>query len=254
MGYTKKTCRINDKIETEKYYVGNNGAPGLPREEKRKKTPEDMERQNFWRRCQYLRRTIELNYKGGDMLLTLTCRPEDRPSPEEAGKVIRGFRDRVAKEYKKQGWIFKYIITCEVGSRGAVHWHMILNNESNGEISSWDIVRKHWTLGRPHMTPLDAGRDYKQLAEYLVKAARKRMDEGGTLEKLSYIASRNLKRPVERKCRVSARKWKKDPVAPKGYTVIPESIINGINKFTGLPFQKYTVIRIGSGGRRKDGG
>lgn len=51
------------------------------------------------------------------------------------------------------------------------------------------------------MTPLDDNRDYKALAEYIVKETKKRMDKEQTIEKLSYMCSRNLIRPVERKKR-----------------------------------------------------
>lgn len=241
--YVVKRCRINDKIEIEKYYDGRFGAPGMPREHKRKATPEEMAKHNHWRKCRELRRILELNFKGGDMYLTLTCRTEERPSLEGAPKVIRQFRDRLAREYKKRGWEFKYVITCEVGSRGAVHWHMILNNMQEGNASSWDMVRKHWTRGRPFMEPLDEDRDYKKLAEYIVKETTKRIEKEQTKEKLSYIASRNLARPKEQKKKVRAKSWKRIPVPPAGYHLKEDSLVNGINKFTGLPYQKYTLLK-----------
>ena len=40
--YVKKSCVIHDKIEIEKHYSGRYGAPGMSREKKRKKTPEEM--------------------------------------------------------------------------------------------------------------------------------------------------------------------------------------------------------------------
>lgn len=241
--YVVKRCEINNKIEYEKYYDGRFGAPGVPREKKQKATPEDMARQNYWRKCRELRRILELNFKGGDMYLTLTCRTEERPSMEDAPKVIRQFRDRLAREYKKRGWEFKYVITCEVGSRGAVHWHMIMNYEQEGKDSAWDLVRKHWTRGRPFMEPLDEDREYKRLAEYIVKETGRRIEREQTREKLSYMASRNLIRPVEKKKKVRAKSWKKIPVPPAGYHLKEDSLVNGINKFTGLPYQKYTVVK-----------
>ena len=253
MSYIKKECQINDKIEVEKYYPARYGAPGMPREKKEKKTPEEMARQNFWKRCQYLRRTMELNFKGGDLHVTLACRTEDRPSKEDAPAVIREFRDKVAREYKKRGWEFKYIITCETGSRGAVHWHMITNNMQDGVTSTWDIIRKYWTRGRPWMVPMDENREYGQLADYIVKETGKRIKQENTIEKLSYMASRNLIRPVEKKKKVDARRWNAVPVPPKGYRLKEESLLNGFNKYTGLPYQKYTLYRIDDG-KRKGGG
>ena len=244
MGYIKKECHINDKIEVEKYYPGRYGAPGMPREEKKKKTPEEMAKQNFWKKCQYLRRTMELNFKGGDLHATLTCQPEKRPTVEEAPKVIRDFRDKMAKAYKKQGWEFKYIITCETGQRGAVHWHMICNNMQSAKTGTWELIRKYWSRGRPYFVPLDDNREYGNLAEYIVKEHKRKTEQGETMEKLSYMCSRNLIRPVEKKEKVDAKGWRLMPKVREGFYLVEETLINEINKFTGLPYQKYTIRRL----------
>lgn len=239
--YYKKTTRINDKIEIEKYPDMRYGAPGMKREEKKNPTPLEMERQNLWRRCRYLRRILELNFKGGDLWLTLTCATDKRPDKEEAPKVIRSFRDKLAKEYKKRGWTFKYVISCEIGKRGAVHWHMVLNDARDEKVTAWDLIRKYWTRGRPFLEPLDENRDYQKLAEYIVKEAQKRMEKEQTIEKLSYIMSRNMIKPEEKKEKVRAVKWKKDPTVPKGYRIKPGTLVNGTNPFTGMPYQHYTL-------------
>ena len=72
--HIKTICKIKDKIEIEKHYPGNFGAPGMKRSERKKPTPEEMARQNLWRRTRYLRRIIELNFGEGDFHATLTCR------------------------------------------------------------------------------------------------------------------------------------------------------------------------------------
>lgn len=241
--YIKKTCQINDKIEVEKHYSGRYGAPGMKREPKKKKTPEEMAKQNLWRRCRELRRIMELNFKGDDWHVTLTCRKDERPTLEEATKVIREFRDKLRGAYKKQGWELKYIITCETGKRGAVHWHMIVNNMHCQETSTAALIRKLWIRGRPYFSPLDDTGDYKQLAEYLIKESTKRIENEETTEKLSYIISRNMIRPVIQEEKVYARSWKKEPSVPKGWRLVEESLVNGINKFTGLPYQYYTLRR-----------
>lgn len=241
--YIKKSCRIRDKIEIEKHYSGKFGAPGLPREEKKKKTPEEMAKQNYWRRCRELRRIMELNFSEGDYHTILTCRKDERPDKEEAVKLIRTFRDKLRKEYKKQGWELKYIITCETGERGAVHWHMIVNNMHNTNTDTAKLIRKLWTLGRPYFSPMDDTGDYKKLAEYMIKESTKRMENEETIEKLSYMCSRNLKRPVVKEEEIRAERWSKIPKVPKGWKLVEESLINGINKFTGWPYQHYTIVR-----------
>lgn len=247
--YYKKTCRINDKIEIEKYPCLRYGAPGMKREKKKEQTPEEMARHNMWKRNRDVRRILELNFKGGDLWVTLTCDRDKRPDKEDAPKVIRNFRDKLAREYKKRGWVMKYIITCETGSRGATHWHMVLNDARDGTVTAWDLVRKHWTRGRPHMESLDENRDYGKLAEYMLKEAKKRMDRDGTIEKMSYIISRNMVRPVEKKEKKRAVTWKKEPAVPKGYRIKPGTLVNGRNPFNGMPYQHYTLEPVGKGGR-----
>ncbi len=239
--YIKKSCRIHDKIEIEKHYTGRYGAPGMPRESKSKKTPEEMAKQNHWRRCRELRRIMELNFGLGDFHVTLTCKKELRPTKEDATKVIRTFRDNLRKAYKKQGWELKYIITCETGERGAVHWHMVVNNMHNSDASTTNMIHKLWTLGRAYFSPLDDTGDYKALAEYMVKEASKRIEKEETIEKLSYMISRNLKRPQVTEKKVNAKSWKKIPNIPPGWELVPGTLVNGINKFTGWPYQHYTI-------------
>lgn len=241
--YIKKSCKIKNKIEIEKHYDGRFGAPGMPREEKKKKTPEEMAKQNHWRKCRELRRTIELNFSPGDWYVVLTCRKEERPDKENAPKVIRMFRDKLRSEYKKQGWELKYVITCETGERGAVHWNVIVNDMHNRKTSTADIIRRLWQRGRAHFTPLDDSGDYQQLAEYIVKETKKRIDGEETAEKLSYMSSRNLIRPLVKEKKVKAKSWRRNPEIPKGWELVPGTLLNGINKFTGLPYQYYTIRR-----------
>lgn len=243
MGYLKVTCWIRNKVEVAKHYDTRGGAPGMPRKKKRERTPEEVARQNAWRRCRDLRRLIELNFGPGDWHITLTCRPEERPSAQEAPKRIREFRNLLRSAYKKKGWIFKYLITCETGERGAVHWHMIINDMHDGKDSTAALVRKLWTLGRVYFSPLDGSGDYAALAEYIVKESSRRIERGKTGEKLSYMASRNLIRPVERTEKVNAKSWRKQPKIKEGWELVPGTLVNGINKYTGLPYQHYTVRR-----------
>ena len=242
--YTKTECRINDKLEVAKNYPWRAGAPGVKREEKKKPTPEEMERQNLWRRERDLRRTIELNFKGGDYHVILTCRKNERPDMEEAMKVIREFRDKLRKAYKKQDWELKYIITTELGERGAVHWHVICNEEQDDKTSTVKIIRKIWKRGRPYFVPLDDDREYGKLAAYIIKETSKRIREGKTLEKLSYMCSRNMIKPVERKKKVRAAGWRMEPKAPRGWRLDENSVVNGRNPYTGMPYQHYTLYRI----------
>ena len=241
--YEKVTCRIRDKIEVSKHYSGRYGAPGMARKEKKKPTPEEMAKQNHWRRCRDLRRLIELNFQPGDWHVTLTCRQGERPDKEEAPKVIRDFLAKLRQGYKKRGWELKYVITCEVGDRGAVHWHMVINSLSDLETDTHKLIGEYWKRGRAYFSALDESGEYGKLAEYMVKEASKRIDKGETVEKMSYSRSRNLIKPKEKRERVRATAWKKEPKIPEGWELVPGSLINATNKYTNLPYQHYTIRR-----------
>ena len=241
--YDKVTCQIKDKKEISKHYSGRYGAPGKEREKKSRPTPQEMAKQNHWRRCRDLRRLIELNFGPGDWHVTLTCEKDKRPTQEEAPKVLRDFLGILRRGYKRRGWDLKYVVTCETGERGAVHWHLIVNNEHDGETDAAKLIREAWKKGRTYFSPLEESGDYAKLADYMVKEAARRIDKGETLEKMSYSRSRNLKKPVERRTKVRATGWRKDPTIPKGWELVPGSLENGTNKYTGLPYQRYVIRR-----------
>jgi len=242
MHYLKVVCEINERKEIAKHYDLRYGAPGMSRKKKRKKTPDEMAAQNLWRKTRDLRRLLELNFRGGDWHVTLTCRKDERPAAEEAPARIRAFRDSLRKKYRKLGWELKYIIVCGIGERGAIHWHMVINNEQNAEHSTAELIRKLWTLGRAYFSQLDDSGEYKALAEYLLKQSAEKAG-GEKIEKLSYMPSRNLTRPVERTEKIRAKSWRKEPPIPEGWELVPGSLVNGINKYNGYPYQHYTIRR-----------
>lgn len=241
--YDKVTCRIRNKVEVSKHYSGRFGAPGMKREEKKKATPEEMAKQNHWRRCRDLRRLIEINFSPGDWHVTLTCAKDQRPTIEEAPKVIREFLGRLRRDYKKRGWDLKYVITCETGERGAVHWHMVTQNLHDGATDTAKVIGQLWKRGRTYFSPLDETGDYAKLADYLVKETARKIDKGETSEKLSYSRSRNLIKPKERREKVRANGWRLEPKVPEGWELVPGSLVNEVNKFTGLPYQHYVIRR-----------
>ncbi len=255
--YDKLVCRIRDKQEIEKHYSGRYGAPGMEREPRKKKTPEDMARQNCWRKRRELRRVIELNFGEGDWHVTLTCAPEKRPDREQAPDVIRRFIKKLRKAYRKNGWQLKYIVTCETGKRGAVHWHMIVNNMHTSGTGAMDstagMIRRMWTRGRAYFVPLDGTGDYGVLADYIVKETAERMKKGETMEKLSYMSSRNLIRPVVRREKRQAKSWRKNPAVPDGWYLVPGTLVNGTNKYTGLPYQHYTIRKYPETRKKQNG-
>lgn len=66
---------MGDVIQVAKSKLGNHGAPGQKREKKKKKTPEDIRRQNERNRWRKIQRIILANFKEGDWHLILKYRP-----------------------------------------------------------------------------------------------------------------------------------------------------------------------------------
>ena len=77
--YTKVTYDLGEVKEIQKYYPGNYGAPGCPREKKRKRTPEEIKRQNETNKVRKVQRLILANFSEGDLHLILTYRKDLRP-------------------------------------------------------------------------------------------------------------------------------------------------------------------------------
>ena len=99
--------------------------------------------------------------------------------------------------------------------------------------------------------------DYKDLADYIAKQP----EEDSTEEKqlslfapvqqkklLKISTSRNLLRPVpeekEYKNRTMRRLVEEGPEASQGYYIDQESIVSGINPYTGMSYLYYTEHRI----------
>ncbi len=248
--YIKKTWYTNRTIEVEKTYQWRYGAPGMPRSLKKKATPEDIARQNEWIAEKTLRRTINYNFGVNDLHLILTYRKDNRPAPELQPKLLRKFLGKMRSAYKKAGFEFKYIISTEYGSRGAVHHHLIINSVNAPGISTTSLVNRLWEYGRPMWVPLDDTGEYKDLAEYIIKDTAKCFRQEGNPFRQRYSCSRNLVKPEPEVEQMSAARWRDEPKITKqqekdGWWLDYDSIVTGFNRVTGYPYQYYTLRRMG---------
>lgn len=203
------------------------GAPGMRREKRKKPTPEQVKKQNLKNKEIRIWRYIRANFEEGDYWITLTYRPKERP-PDV--KIVQDhfakFRKKIRGAYRKYGYELKYIYSIEVGSKGGIHIHMILNRMDK---TDQEIVRA-WSRGHAHITPLYREGEYRKLAAYIAKAD-------------IYNHSRNLIFPRRRVKQLRNRAWKRQPRAYKGYYVDKNSIVTGINPVTGTQFMHYTMVR-----------
>lgn len=236
--YTKVTYDLGKVKEIQKYYPANYGAPGCPREKKRKKTPEEIKKQNETNKIRKVQRLILANFTEGDIHLNLTYKKELRPETlEEAAAQRAKFLRDLKRAYRRAGPDLKYIGVTEIGSKGAVHHHIIINNPDG--LNATKLIQRIWPYGQQYQSPLYDDGEYEQLASYLMK------DEGKEeITGTSYTSSRNLVRPEPKREKIFSKQWRDPPKIPKGWEMIRETLFSGTNPVTGYPYQRYMIRRI----------
>lgn len=153
------------------------------------------------------------------------------------------------KKYRKAGGVLKYIVVTECGNK-RIHHHIIINDYPGIDSDTVKVLKSAWKqaagdcAGNPKFVSLYDNGDYKKLAEYLIKETGKTFRDKDACMKKRWSCSRNLVRPEPVKETVQAKVWRKEPVIPKGYYLEPDSLINGVNPVTGLPYQHYTLVRL----------
>jgi len=247
MAYWRTEYHMLSTIDVEKCHSGRYGAPGCKRQEKKKATPEDIERQNEWAAAKRLARKMNANFKADDLHTVLTYRKEERPTMEDSKKILKDFLDDLRREYKKKNVPLKYIITTEYKNK-AIHHHIVLNNGFDQGINTMALIRTLWEKGRPKFVPLDETGDYKELAKYFIKETSKTFKDKNSHQKTRYSCSRNLITPEPVREIIDSKTFSKNPKPYKGYYIDKNSIVEGVNPVTGHKYQHYTMIKIKSKG------
>jgi len=277
MAYNKKTYRFHGSNEVEYAYKGKYGAKGEKRQKKKKATPEQVKRQNQWHREKKMRRLMKENFSQGDPWCTLKYPRGTRKPIEEVMKDQKNFHDRCRRRWKRYGEEFKWIQRIEIGKRGGIHLHILINRirgkpdgDRSDDLPDTDlIIQQEWEkCGRVHFEPVYS---FEELASYMVKepdeAVEKQLSlfpEADRKKLLKYSCSRNLKRPVPEVKEYShwtVRRLLEDGPEPSpGYWIDPESIVCGINPVTGLSYLQYIEYSLNprqqdprSVGRSRDG-
>lgn len=251
MAYRKKTWTFWNSVEHEIMWAGRYGAKGEKRKKKQKATPEQMKKQNQWKKEKYLRRLIKANFFPGDYWLTLKYRKGARPPLKQVVKDLGNFIRRLRRQYEKTGNPLKYIYRLEIGKRGGIHIHMIINRTEGGDLLVRDEWKKAEQTAGIYYTQLEEDGDYRNLAEYMVKQPDGEME--GQLElfgeeerkKLrSYTPSRNLVKPEPETKYYRRRTVRKlvenGPEAEDGYYIDKNTIRTGVNPVTGYHYCCYT--------------
>ncbi len=250
MAYIQKIYDSGKSRGYEYCFSGRSGKKGEKRSKRRKASPEQMKKQNQWARKKKLRWLIEYNFEEGDVLATLKYKRGERPSMDEVVKEFDAFRTRMRRAYKKRDLDFKYVYRIEIGSRGGVHLHVLINYTPD----ILRLIRDSWKPGQANVeTVYDVTNG--EVADYLTK-----MPEGIIEGQMTFLDqkdqkkvircdhSRNLIMPepeVKVFSRRTVERMIRDGIEPtEGYYIQKDSIWYGINPFTGYTHLTYKEIKI----------
>lgn len=248
--------RFPGSNEVEVKWAGKYGAKGEKRAPKQKATPEQVKKQNRWKKEVYAKRVMKLNFTKGDLWCTILYPKGTRKGIEFVKKDLGKFFRRLRKAYKERDQKLKFMCRIEIGSRGGIHIHMLCN-QTSGEPPIDMVIQSAWTEGRVHFERFGGGEeDYERLSGYMVKSQNEeQMDKLAPEERKvlrAYSSSRNLKRPKpERKDyrRRTVRKMiENGPTPTPGYYIVKDSIKSGVNPYTGTSYLYYTEVKLASGG------
>lgn len=191
---------FDDSIEHELKTKGRYGCKGEKRAKRKKATPEQMARQNQWKKEALVRRKIKANFSPGDLWQTHKYPKGTRITYEQVKDHLTKYQRQMRREYKSRGQPYKWICRIEIGSRGGIHVHMIVNRLSDPEADL--IAQRIWgkiTGGRINYTNLYAEGGYAKLAKYITKKPNeeqteqlKAYDEKAVKGMIKYTSSRNL--------------------------------------------------------------
>lgn len=233
--YVREKILLPDRIEIQEKHTGRYGAPGQKRTKKRKATSEQVVRQNRWKKISHIRHLLLMNFRQYDYFTTLTYRTGERPETlEEAKKDFQIFIRKVRAYYKSMGIPCKWMVVGERGSRGGIHFHLVLNRIRDGD----RMIAKYWTHGGRATELMRQPETYGRLAEYLAKTPSNKSDE-----KSFFSHSRGLLEPKVVREVMKRKTFRKDPFVPKGYVLDKDSLREGESCVTGHPYRYYTVMR-----------
>lgn len=237
MAYKRKIYRFLNAIEVEDCHDGKYGAPGMSREQKKKATPEQIEKQNQYQKEKRCRHRLRKHFDVNDYFITLTYAQDRRPQDmDQAKKDIGWFTRQLRKEYRKAGQELKWIRNLECGSRGAWHVHMVINRIPDLDLT----ITRLWQHGMVDIKLLYQKGEFAELAKYLTKTPRTET----RLREACYSTSKNLPLPEPEKSVHQSWKITDKIRVPKGWYLDKESFHEGINPITGHPFRAYTLIRL----------
>lgn len=171
-------------------------------------------------------------------------------------KIMSKVMRQVRNEFKKYGADYpKYVWRMEIGSKGGIHIHLIINEIVTDVpmVNALKIVKKFWKLGKVYTTPTYEEGGFQGLAEYLCKEpdASGKEDENARKIMYPYVPSRNLEKPEVQKKVYKRLLVPEEPEqhperldCMEGFKVDVSTITRVVSPFNGMTYLKYTELRI----------
>ena len=272
MAYKRIKYKFENSNEFEYRFKGECGAKGEKRAPRKKKTKEQIKRINQINREIRMRRKLKLNFSSNDYWCCFKYPAGTKLTIEEMNNNRKSLIKALQRIFKKHGVELKYIYRMEIGERGGLHFHMVINRiwgqQTDVIINKcWSTVIKNSFKRRGIVIKsadglcdfkcmYDAG-GFENLAKYICKQPK---EESETYKQLSLFPeserkklikanpSRNLINPEPEEKEFSHLTVRKmiteGPTPTEGYYIDQDSIISGINPFTGLSYLKYTEHKL----------
>lgn len=237
MPYIRSVCKAGRTKEICKYYTRRYHPRKEKRQPKKKKTTEKQQGINDRNLERKLTRILNANFDSSSRYVTFTYRKEDRPSMEGLKCHVRELLKKMRKVYREERRELKYVETAEVGERGAMHIHMVINDVDIRKIE------KLWKYGFVDSKPLDSSGQYRRLAEYFVKYFQKTRRTAARVQGKAYNCSRNLIRPKPKKKVISSNQFRKEIKVPEGWYLDKDSVREGVTE-DGYEYMYYTIVQI----------
>lgn len=264
MAYRKKTYNCKNSNEIEICFKGKFGKKGEKRAPKIKPTAEAVKLNNQKRKSTEVRRLLKVNFKENDYWLTLKYAAGYQPEVDRIKKDMTFLLRKLRKMYREYESELKYIIRIEISSRGVPHAHMVLNDISGCKVDT--VVKKIWSSIQGnagiYFTHLYEKGGFNQLADYITKEPKE-----GEMKQLSlfdiqtrkcfvkYSRSRNLKKPdvdVKEYTRRTVEKYITESIrVSDGYYLDKDSVVYGINPYTGMTYLHYTEVKLKDGKKQE---
>lgn len=267
MAHRKDVYIYGPYREYEFKCAGRCGAKGEKRAPRKAATPEQIKKQNQWQKEKIVLRKLRYNFEPGDLWVTLKFPKGTRMKCKELCAIWEKFYEKLRYQYRKRKNILKFIYRMEIGKRGGVHIHLVVNRLK--ESGTTEVITKIWNQfgKRINYTPMYEEGHFKELASYITKpveadAVNKQLSLFGEEEEIEvfsrYGCSRNLKLP-EPEIHIYERRTIRDlvengPTATPGYYIDRDSIRTGINPENGMTYYYYVEIMLGMQTEERWGG